>query len=61
MIRLLFYIFIGYILYKITKLVIKNLKEKNSQKIIYYYDEYGNLREEKDITKEAKIIKEDEI
>lgn len=59
MIRLLFYLFIGYIIYKIIKFIIKNLKEKDSQKIIYYYDEYGNLREEKDITKEAKIIKDD--
>ncbi|MFN3604926.1 MAG: hypothetical protein ACK4UJ_09475 [Leptonema sp. (in: bacteria)] len=57
MIKLLFYLVLGYLLYKILVAIIKSILEsRRSKKESFYYDEYGNIRQEKDITKEAKIL-----
>ncbi len=59
MIRLLFYILIFYLIYRLLKYVFpKSKRSQDKQEEYYVYDEYGNLRKEKDITHQVKILEE---
>lgn len=62
MIRLLFYILIFYLIYKFIKYVLQKANRiHHKQEEYYVYDEYGNLRKEKDITHQVKILEEKNI
>jgi hypothetical protein len=56
--RLLIYILIFYLIYRVVKYFINNKIESNTQKEYYTIDEYGIPRKEKDITNQVKIIEE---
>jgi len=56
--RLLIYILIFYLIYRVVKYFIINKIESHTQKEYYTIDEYGIPRKEKDITNQVKIIEE---
>ena len=56
--RLLIYILIFYLIYRVVKYFINNKIESQTQKEYYTVDEYGIPRKEKDITNQVKIIEE---
>jgi|YNPMSStandDraft_1061717.scaffolds.fasta_scaffold14311_3 hypothetical protein len=56
--RLLIYILIFYLIYRVVKYFINNKIESQTQKEYYTIDEYGIPRKEKDITNQVKIIEE---
>jgi len=56
--RLLIYILIFYLIYRVVKYFINNKIESKTQKEYYTIDEYGIPRKEKDITNQVKIIEE---
>jgi hypothetical protein len=56
--RLLIYILIFYLIYRVVKYFINNKIESQTQKEYYTIDEYGIPRKEKDITTQVKIIEE---
>jgi hypothetical protein len=56
--RLLIYILIFYLIYRVVKYFINNKIESQTQKEFYTIDEYGIPRKEKDITNQVKIIEE---
>lgn len=63
MIRIILFLILAYIVYKIMKNTfgILKMQEKIQEKAKedYYIDENGQVRKVKDITKEAKILKEE--
>lgn len=56
--RIIIYLLIFYFIYKVVKYFLKKKNNSHTQEEYYTYDEYGNLRKEKDITNQVRIISE---